>query len=543
MKIKIGQDSLPCGYQIQELKIVGKHGQVDVRQLLISMRIVESIDHPVITGFLTIVDNFNMISNIPVIEGDRIVGTMKILDTEVYGQRFDPMGSISFEYEILKIQNMPKIKQSTGVVEFTFVTSAWTDNMKARISKAYNQIPYTQAAQQIFNEYLMKGGMQGLCSPKMLQVLEQSDELASFVLPGYQPLEAIFWLLGRSFVGEAVNFKFYEDRDKFNIVTLSRLMQGIPTMTLHTHVQNIVTASRPDTGLIIDENLLEGRYLNFNRISMDVNQDVFKASQNGTVPAKAFFIDDMAKTIGLTASDESNIFNSGAGVFGGCFSLEKNRTIEDETMSMGAMNGKDHIIDKDLSKILEQTNIEMVACRNMEGGLRTGTTEIDPKKYIRQARSQNALYKQVSIIGEIPGNFTIKAGDVVNLDMISSAILPSKLNEPPPLEIDKRFAGKWLVHSVSRLFLQGIDGHHTGLRLVRNDRDIQGAIQQGTSYWSCFGDLSSLGLDSFTTLFRTAEELANTVSSAANVVMNNVRVVQNAVSTVQNSIDRIRNLF
>ena len=260
-----GKDSSPGSYEVEELKIEGKYGNIDLNHIFERITFQESIDSPFITGNITFTDAFNVCSNLPIVEGDKIKGKLKLPSKKELDQfisQYDD-GELEFEFEIYGINNSLKVKQDIQVVSLAFCSSIWSDNMKGLVSQGFCQTPYISAAKQIYDEFLQKGGLQKNIKKKQLEI-EQSDGMFNFIIPNWKPLDAIAWLLARSKKGKAVNYKFFEDKDKFRLVTVEKLMSEGPKKTLYLITPNTETYnSHKAEGAVIspfDQGAMERRY-------------------------------------------------------------------------------------------------------------------------------------------------------------------------------------------------------------------------------------------------------------------------------------------
>lgn len=464
MKVR-GNESLPRGYEVDKLEITSKKGgKIDVRNLLSQLVITESINTPVITGALTIFDPFNIINNLPVMEGDKISGTLKTYSKDTYAKQFDSDGQLEFEYEIFKIGDTIKVKQDITMVALHFCSPLWSDNMKGRVSKGFCQTPYASAVKQIYDEYLKKGGMQKNIKTKDIEV-EMSDEMFNFIIPNWKPLEAIMWLAQRAWKGQAACYRFFENKEKFRFVTLKKLMEEGPKLKYKTHSQNrILKPQKGDQG-DIDMELLEGRYNYLYDIQIINAQDMNVASSGYMMGRRLITHDIMYKRV------KDYYFT---GPEAGNYKLDKPRDYTDDFNDLKPMNGGEALVEESVAKSMGpkegDEKLVVFPLHNFEW---TGVEDnFKPDRWLRQHKAMSQQLDFYTIEASCPGNFTMKAGDVIEVEFTSPEASQVKDGKKEYI-VDKRHSGKWLVTYVCRSFGANHDTHEMRIRIARNDRQLQ----------------------------------------------------------------------
>ena len=459
-----GKESIPGGYTVDKLEIESQKGEkIDVRYLLVQLNITESIDTPIITGNLTIVDPFNLVTNLPVMEGDKISGTLKTYDQDQFASQFDTDGQLDFEYEIFKIGKVVKSKQDIQVVSLHFCSPLWTDNLKGRVCKGFCQTPYISAAKQIFDEYLKKGGMQGNIKTKDLEV-EMSDELFNFIIPNWKPLEAITWLAQRSWKDKSVSYRFFENKEKFKLVTLTKLMKEGPKLKYVIHSQNRIIQPKPGELGSVDQSLLQGRYNYLYDINFSNSQDINMASSGYLLGRRMITHDVMFKRV------KDYYFQ---GPEAGNYKLDEPRDYMMDFQDMEPMNGGESLIEEKIAKSMgPKEGDEKIVIYPLHNHQWTGVEDnFKPEKWLRQHKSMIQHLEFYTVEASAPGNFTMKAGDVIDVEWTSPEGSEVK-DGKKELIIDKRHTGKWLVTYVSRSFGNHYDTHKMRIKLARNDRTM-----------------------------------------------------------------------
>ena len=458
-----GKDSSPGSYEVEELKIEGKYGNIDLNHIFERITFQESIDSPFITGNITFTDAFNVCSNLPIVEGDKIKGKLKLPSKKELDQfisQYDD-GELEFEFEIYGINNSLKVKQDIQVVSLAFCSSIWSDNMKGLVSQGFCQTPYISAAKQIYDEFLQKGGLQKNIKKKQLEI-EQSDGMFNFIIPNWKPLDAIAWLLARSKKGKAVNYKFFEDKDKFRLVTVEKLMSEGPKKTLYLITPNTETYnSHKAEGAVIspfDQGAMERRYNQCWQPTLTNLLNINDASGYCMFGRRMITHDITFKRV------KDYYFK---GPEAGNYKLDEPRNYMDDFGDYTHMGAEEPLLLEDIAKSLgPKEGDDKLVMYPLHHHQWTGVEDnFKPEDWLRQYRAvrQHLYFYRTSL--QTYGKFSLKAGDVITIDWAS----PQWTNKDKKEE-DKRNNGDWLIVAIKRVFDNNVDGHHMVLELARNAR-------------------------------------------------------------------------
>ena len=458
-----GKDSSPGSYKLEELRIEGKYGNIDLNHIFSQISILESIDSPFITGNIAFIDAFNVFSNLPIVEGDKIKGKMTLPDSpeeDQFIRQFDE-GELEFEYELYGVNHSLKMKQDIQMVNLPFCSSIWSDNMKGIVSQGFCQTPYISAAKQIFDEFLQKGGLQQKIKNKPLEI-EQSDGLFNFIIPNWKPLDAIAWLLSRSKVGKAVNYKFFEDKDKFRLVTVEKLMSAGSKKTLYNVTPNMDTfdSKRVGGGVISPFNMsvMERRYNQCWATSVGSSLNTNDASGYCMYGRRMITHD-------LTFKRVKDYYYKG--VEAGNYKLDEPRDYMDDFNDYTHLGGNEPLIlDMIAQEMGPKEGDDKLVMYPLQHHQWTGVEDnFKPEDWLRQYRAvrQHIHFYRASL--QTYGKFSLKAGDVITVDWASP-----QWTHMDKKQLDSRNNGDWLIVSLKRVFENAVDGHHMVLELARNAR-------------------------------------------------------------------------
>ncbi len=453
-----GDTSAPGSYEIELLEIQGEFGTVDIAAIMQQLEIVEDINTMSISGFITVTDSINILSNLPVVEGDLLVGFITVHQNDPWVMEFDPDSMIEFEFEIIKIVDHRRQKQDMQTWKLSFVGTTWCDNFKNRMSKGFCQRPYTDAVQEIYDDMLCQGGIGQKLAPKALDI-ETSDEIFNFIIPNWRPYEAINWLASRSWIGDNANFIFYEDKWDCHFVTMEKLYATAPILDFFTKLPNKLLEDVTYDQLI-DEGMLKYRYANLHNIRLIDTQDITQASHETFFGRRMITHDIVKKKVKDYWYKGTEAPN---------YVLDEPRDYTDDFGVCSDVGlGDPLILDKFSVKMGAYEGNPDLAVTPIHFEQWTPMPEFMPEKWLRQHRAQLSQSDHVMIYGEVPGNFTLKAGDQINVEMFSPEwnIKPRGTDWKP----DKRFDTTWLISSLKRVFNQ--QEHVTVLKLIQNSRGI-----------------------------------------------------------------------
>lgn len=444
----------PGAYDIDFLKITGDGGEVDITYMFIELNINENIFAKCITGSILIQDSLNLITNFPIREGDLLIGRLKTIDTDPFVRLFDPLGEIDFTFEIVKITHQEKVKQDAQVFGLSFVSSTWSDNLSNRVSKAWKMFPYSLIVEEIYYEYLVKGGLYGLLPPKPLTTIP-TEMLFNVVIPNWKPYDAITWLSRRSFLGAGVNYLFFEDRDMFHYEPFDLILAKPPVETYFTS-----SADRMVMDGLSDEpnpEYLRPRYLNISTMKWVGYHDVSKASTHGMLGNRMIRWDPFYKRV-------VDFFPRGP--IAPNYTLDLPYNYDEEFFKLNHCEKTTPLIRPEVSTKfgLDDSNTVLSVvpdhnwCWDDQPMFMT-------ERFVRQRKGQIEQLQFVEIEVTTPGNFTRTVGEKIELDLNSPEWKPKGDDEEPIP--DTRFSGNWLIVQLRRKFTS--DRHTCVMTLIKDN--------------------------------------------------------------------------
>ena len=441
----------PTGYDIKYLLLVTETHQIDLTYLMSELNIHEDMYSKCISGTIVFTDSLNLISNLPLMEGDLIKGHFVRKETDPYVLDYDPE-DLKFVFEIVKINMQEKTKQDQQVISVSFVSSTWTDNLAGRVSKSYSQMPYSDMVKDIYNKWLTRGGLRGELPVKPINT-NLSDRSWNIVIPNLKPYDAITFLSRRSFTGDAANFLFWEDRDAFNYKSFSELFNS-PVVAEYSTASGEEIA---DTQGEPKPEFLKNQYLNIISMKRMGYHDISSAALSGMISNRLIRHDIFNKRV---------VDHHPSGDSASNYSLESQ-------YDYGTEFGKLPHTDNQVQLIRAYTNDKMAS---NEGAIISicpdhawqwdDQESFRPDQWVRQRRGQIAQLNFVKMQITTPGNLTRKVGDKILINVWSPEWKLKDPSDERPKK-DSRFAGHYIITALRRKFT----GEHFSciMDVVRDD--------------------------------------------------------------------------
>lgn len=449
-----GAEIDPGAYDVDYLKIIGDEGEVDVTYLLIELNIIENIFAKCITGSIVLQDSLNIITNLPVREGDLIEGRLKTIDTDPYVSMFDPDGEIEFTFEIIKISHQEKIKQDTQVWSASFVSSTWTDNLANRISRSWKQVQYNTIIEDIFMDYLSHQGLKKKLPIKPLDA-KPTEGLWNVVIPNWKPYDAITWISRRSFDGIAVNFLFYEDKEQFYYISMNEILGKGPVEEYFTS-----SADRFVSDGMSDEpnpEYLRPRYLNIATMKFLGYHDITKAAAKGMIGNRMIRWDPFYKRV-------TDFYPHGPEAPN--YTLDEPYNYIDDFEALNHCEKLRELIRDEVSAKFstEEANAVLTVVPDHNHCWEDQET-FETEKYVRQRSGQIEQLEFLALEVTMPGNFTRRVGEKIEIDFNSPEFKFKGPDETPVPDV--RFRGNWLIATLRRKFTS--DRHTLVCELIKDN--------------------------------------------------------------------------
>lgn len=425
--------SIPGSYELKKIALKSQSGgEIDLDNLFLEMNIYEDIFNNIIYGKLTLAESLNLISNMPILEGDIVwflagvnINDPNMVDAETIRDEID------IELEVIRIDDRGTNKQDNNIYTLVLASSGWSDNHFSRVTKSYNMTAYSDMVQGIFDNYFQNGGISETMKKKKIEI-EKTDGNYCFIFPSWPPLKCFNYLAERSYSEKAADWLFYEDIDQFRFVSINSRLAKEPVGEHYYFPSNI------NEGSNISDNVIKETYLNFHSVQYIEGGNMLESVNNGMISNRMIVFDIFNRTISDYWNDSSQ--SGGNYIIKDSFDYEEN------------YNGKNHC---DEGKHLAQGNI-MNKCKNGRGqGKKTfvienssmwdnQTTGYDVNRWVRQRASNRQAIDYFKLLVTGWGLFSRTIGDVIKFKFDS----PQVFHE----EQDSKYDGNYLITAIRRTF-------------------------------------------------------------------------------------------
>jgi len=248
---------------------------LDVKSQFVALNIYEDIFANGLSGFLVLIDSINLVRYLQITGRE----TMKV----VFSTPGDA-GSNDFiekTFKIYKVTSETKLSgEGKKLVRLEFVSVPAYENAKLKISRSFNDMPYSEMVERIGNDIF---GISINCCPTMGR--------RNAIIPNWNPMYAINWLAKRSSaesIPEVCDYVFYENLDgKYNFMPLS-ILKAQETLVKYHHTP---TNRDQNTGEIF----MKKEFYNIISFSVGGRGDKMREIVSGVYSNNALVLDILGK--------------------------------------------------------------------------------------------------------------------------------------------------------------------------------------------------------------------------------------------------------
>jgi len=226
----------PGDCQIEMILLTSYNGfQVDITHQTAEIVINESVDYSCISGYIQVVDNLNLIRNVP------LIGNEYVTVSFVTPSRPQKIYKKFFCY---KIDARIESDTNKGIVSYRlhFVSEEFVTSAKKKISLSFRDKKYNEMASIIFSNYFGSG--------KRL-FAQPTIEKKNLVLPYMSPINAMNLIAVKSMAENIkdVSYFFYEDLDGFYFSNINYFAKNMSPTITYTWYRSNLSEDRDATNL------------------------------------------------------------------------------------------------------------------------------------------------------------------------------------------------------------------------------------------------------------------------------------------------------
>jgi hypothetical protein len=424
-------------FKIKDLTLITKLGNVNIAGVYQEINIYDSMFMPCIRGEILIQDAIGLSSKL-LLDGSEYL-SMEILKGEESGPT-----TFKKTFRIYKQSNRENMNQNSEIYILHFASEEMIFSEQKKINQSFNGT-YTDIVNVVLKKYL------GITFKK-LGLIEDSKGLHTVIIPNLSPFDTMDWLSKRAVDSDSLpNFLFFENKYGYNFVSLTKLIQQEPIININFEPKNLsVSGGQEFYGA------REAKIIN--------STNYIESIKNGVYSGKFIGIDPLTRKVEINKIDFTQTYNK----------TKVHLNKYPNFTAASNRDGKDaaHMFDSKVSLYAFATT-RKDATWVKQNDAKTGTNIDDTHAYVFQRAPILANLLQTTIHLNIPGNFGVTSGAIINLKM------PIKSGKTEVGEsLDQTLTGKYIV-TATRHVIKG-DMHETVIE-VATDSTNRPLVRQQTT--------------------------------------------------------------
>ena len=410
-------------FQINELVIVTKGGDIDISGIYEEINIFDSVFVPVMNGKILIKDTNGL-------TGKLLFDGSETLLIDIVK---DPNSDVANFKKAFRIHRQSDRKKVDNSEMFTlhFVSDELIYSEQQKITQSFSGT-YSYIVQKILENYLKVPDNQ------LGGVYEESIGIRDISLPNMKPLEAIEWIAKRCVdANQAPNYLFFQNQTGFNFASLSTLLTQDELLDIKFDPKNTTTGNP-------FQDISSARA--FEVVSQ---ADNYLKTKLGVNAGKFVGFDPMS---GITAAKKIS--------FGDVFDSMKHANENPEFSEIFDRDGKPNTQQFDSKKMVSFFNTALKESKYVKDN--------DPESISKVENIEDWLFQRKSIIANLmlkrlkiamPGNFQLTSGFNVNV------MAPTQgKKEHGDDNNDPSLSGKYLI--VASRHIIGYEKHETVIEVA-----------------------------------------------------------------------------
>lgn len=401
----------------------------DILTQMVEFSFEEEIFFQCIHGSVRMFDSVDFPTLLPLIGEERISAsfTRQIVPDQSnawLGGKYPP---IKFDLQVYAMENKSQGAESRKAQSYTlkYTSNLPFLNVNKRVFTSYKDMKYSDMVKKIYEDYLKEDEP----FTKPLNV-EETKYTKDFCVQNLSPLNAIRKICQRSTSAEDNGnfYVFYEDRDSYNFVTLGKLLQQDPVITLTCELKNV---SKPDENPGPKTIDLAKQMYNVPNYVRNSSFDVLGSGISGEGASSMFSVDPISRKFYFNEFDLRGTDAKGANQWEKLPRLgDKKPWTKDNKM----------FVDPKANMALVITDINQDTHPYISEKETVRPTA--PEEFLLERNShkkqlfRNLLYTTVS------GDPRIKVGSVIKFDIPE---ILGKTSEKDPERMDKWLQGNYLI--------------------------------------------------------------------------------------------------
>lgn len=399
------------GYTLSKIDLENFNGteSVDIRSMVDSLVIDESIFSPSVTGYVDITDTMGMHYEFPIFGQEKI--------TINFGTADDvPFNRQDRSFRVYKLSDKKQDNPGSTSYRLWFASEEYLKNETLKISKAYVGKPNSVIARDLMSFI-------GTTKPFLIDSTIYNQKI---VVPFLNPFTAIYWLTSfsqHSQTDSSVYF-FFEDYEGFKFRSLKQMMFQTPVDDYTRVFKNLN---------VVDQQQLQKVYTGIESMYGTQYFDSLGGLSKGLLGSNLKTLDLVTRTYTTSRYDYAAKFNEQKHLEEGTFSTAGLYTFNSGLINPDACR-------KFIISPTEQEKSTYVKSKKQD----TQVFSMRRENLLQNTLSQMLQLDQIQFQVTVPGDSRLRAGSVVNLEIPSYVVAKNgKSGE------DDYYSGKFLVLNLS----------------------------------------------------------------------------------------------
>jgi len=407
-------------FKIKDLTLITKLGSVNITGIYQEINIYDSVFMPCVRGDILIQDAIGLCNKL-LLDGSEYISMEITKGEELEGEAT----TFKKTFRIYKLSGRENVNQNSEMYILYFASDEMIYSEQQKINQSFTGL-YSDIVDVVLKNYLSVSG-------NKINRIRTTKGIHTVIVPNLSPFDTMDWLSKKAIDSESLpNFLFFENKYGYNFVSLSELIKTPPIMDINFEPKNLLTSGAKE-------------FYGAREAKVVGSTDLIENIKNGVYAGKFIGIDTLTRKVNINKID----FQQTYGKTDAHLNKYPNFT--------GAVNKQ----NKDSAQMFD-SKISLYAFQSFRGTTpwvqkndpRTGTIIDDTHAYVFQRAPIFANLLQTTIHLNLPGNFGITSGAIINLKM------PVKSLKPDAGEaIDETLSGKYIV-TAARQMIKG-DMHET----------------------------------------------------------------------------------
>ncbi len=404
----MSSDSLDKGmygskdYDLKKLELVNSGGQtIDLSKIFVEMQIFQDIYSSVMHGNILLNDANDLFNNFTLCGNEYLVISV---DKPSLGK---PLEKI---FRIYKATDRKPSKNSSQAYILHFCSDEFILSNSMRVSKAYKQSKASDIVMDIMTNILK-------VDRTKLAKFEETAGVYDFIVPNYRPFEAIQWAVGRSYdTKPKFCYFFYENTDGYNFQSLQSLYAQPAIKKMKYEIKRVDTDPSTNKDSIDDFSIVN-------------DFDMLTSISNGAFASKLIAVDIFSQTFRTYNYSLSTAEGQGS-------LLNKYKPINEP---------------QNINRQTPSTSYDSYISTYVQINDTKSERENSVEKWLMPRALHMSLINTFKFKGVLPGDITLKAGDVVEY-VFPKFTAPDESGK----EKDEFRSGKYLVTAINHTFKQDV---------------------------------------------------------------------------------------